>query len=144
MFLRRKKEVPKGVPVPSHLGDLWHILQDIAREEDPRFQEISVAEHYNSSAEGMKDVKRWLSIYERRLDPKKEYRFPPSAARYRGHCLVRRNWPHGLRWDAFNETTLLKAPIPQAMDEESLKRALDDYLAAAGKAPEGQEPDTVR
>jgi hypothetical protein len=132
MFLRRKKEVPKGLPVPEHLGDLWHILQDIAKEEDSRFKEVSVAEHYNSSAEGMKDVKRWLTIYERRLDPKKERAspFPPDATRYRGHVLVRRNWPQGLRWDAFNEETLVRAPLPQAMDEETLKKAIDEHLGS--------------
>lgn len=128
MFLRRKRRVPEGVPVPEHLGDLWHILQEIAREEDPRFGKTSVAEHYNSSAEGMKDVKRWLFIYERRVNPTLKYEFPPGSVSYRGHSLVRRNWPHGLRWDAFNETTLLRAPIPQAMDEESVKKALDEYL----------------
>ena len=126
--MKRKRKVPVGVPVPEHLGDLWHILQDIAREEDPRFQETSVAEHYNSSAEGMKDVKRWLFIYERRLNPALEYEFPPGSARYRGYCLVRRNWPHGLRWDALDETTLFRAPIPQAEDEESLKKALDEHI----------------
>lgn len=151
-FLRRKKasppddparEVPPGVRVPEHLGDLWSILQDIAREEDPRFATRSVAEHLNSSGEGQRDVLRWLAIYQRRLGPDHRteslhaFSFPPHHPRHRGHVLAARNWPEGLRWEAFDEATLQRAPIPQALDLESVRRALDHHLDGAASRTVG-------
>jgi len=125
---KKKKQVPEEVPVPEHLGDLWHILQDIAREEDPAFAERSVVEHFNSSGEGHRDVIRWLRIYEIRLRGNQQPFFPPHQRRHRGYVLVERNWPQGTLWDAFNEETLRRAPLPGAADEESLVQTLDAML----------------
>lgn len=130
MFSRRKKKkcVPEAVPIPKHLGDLWHILQDIAQEEDPGFRERSVVEHFNSSAEGHRDIARWLHIYEMRLHDNQKPFFPPHQRRHRGYVLVERSWPREVLWDAFNESTLRRAPLPGADDEESIVRALDAML----------------
>ncbi|MBI4606486.1 MAG: hypothetical protein HY721_31360 [Planctomycetes bacterium] len=128
MFLRRKRKPAETVPLPKHLGDLWHALQEIAREEDPRFAERSIVEHFNSCAEGARDVDRWLHIYQRRVDPSHAYSFPPHHRRHRGHVLVARNWPEGIRWDAFHETTWARVPLPRAPDAETLVRALDEML----------------
>jgi hypothetical protein len=139
--------LPEGFAPPRHLGDIWHALQAIACEEDPRFRDLSVVEHFNASGEGVKDVERWLEIYERRLDPARAFNFPAHLRRHRGYCLVPRNWPDGLRWDAFDELTLFRAPLPRAADEESLVRSLDEYLDApaeevrTGRVRDGREPD---
>jgi hypothetical protein len=130
---RRKKSGVKtagaaAVKAPEHFGDIWHALQEIAAEEDPRFKETSIVEHFNASGEGVKDVDRWLHIYRRRLDPAHAFSFPEHHPRHRGHVLILRNWPTGLRWEAFDETTWARAPLPPAPDQESLIRALDAHL----------------
>lgn len=132
MFSRRKKkkQVPEKVPIPKYPGDLWHILQDIAREEDPGFSERTVVEHFNSSAEGHRDVTRWLRIYEMRLRGEQQPFFPPHQRRHRGYVIVARTWPHGILWDAFDEKTLRRATVSGAADEQSLVRALDALLDA--------------
>jgi hypothetical protein len=89
-------------------------------------------EHYNLTAEGKKDVERWLQIHLKRLRPGHSYRMPDHLPRHRGHCLVPRLWPEGLRWMAVNEETLLRAPLPEEPDRESLRAALDRYLEAGG------------
>ena len=137
MFAWRKKEKQEagggGKPAraaraPKHVGDIWHILQEIAREEDTSFEKKSVVEHFNSGAEGMRDVERWLRIYEHRLNPGAKISFPPHLRRHRGYCLVARNWPQGLSWDAFSEETGFRAPIPRCPDEPSLIAALEEHL----------------
>jgi hypothetical protein len=130
----RRAEVPEGVPVPRHIGEVWHILQEIAREEDPRFGDMSIVEHFNSSAEGQRDVTRWLNIYERRVDPSHRFAFPPHHRRHRGFVLIPRNWPPGVRWEAFDESTWRKIPVPAATDEAGLIRAIDAFLDAGGTA----------
>ena len=139
LFRRRKappdaapsRRVPEGVAVPRHLGDIWQRLEEIAREEDPRFREVSVVDHYNSSGEGARDVLRWLEIYQRRLNPAHQFSFPAHHPRHRGYCLVERTWPQGLRWEAFDEETWFRAPLPPALDKEGLIRALDEFLDGA-------------
>ncbi len=148
MFLRRKKKapaeaeetsprraVPEGVPVPRHIGDFWHILQDIARAEDPRFAETNVVEHFNTCAEGQRDVARWLGIYQRRIDPSCMFSFPSHYRRHRGHVLIPRNWPAGVLWEAFDERTWFRAPLAGTEDEESLVRAVDAWLDGKESAP---------
>jgi hypothetical protein len=137
MFLKRqrkgpRKEVPAGVPIPRHLGEVWHILQDIAREEDPRFADVSIVEHFNASAEGYRDVVRWLNIYQRRLDPAHRFELPAHHPRHRGHVLIERSWPEGLRWEAFHEQTWLRVPLPGAATREELVRALEAHLDGRG------------
>ena len=78
---------------PRHLGDIWHAIQAIAQEEDPRFERVSVVEHANASGEGLRDVNRWLEIYRRRMNPAHRYEFPEHYRRYRGHVLASRAWP---------------------------------------------------
>jgi hypothetical protein len=140
MFPWRKKEKreadcdekpARAARVPKHLGDVWHILQEIAREEDASFEKKSIVEHFNSCAEGMRDVERWLRIYEHRRDPGVKVSFPPHIRRHRGYCLVARNWPQGLSWDAFREETGFRAPLPRCPDEQSLIAALEEYLRQA-------------
>jgi hypothetical protein len=115
-------------PPPRHPAEIWHRLQEIAEEEDPAFSKKSVVEHSQSGAEGLKDVERWLQIYQRRIDPEHRYQFPAHHPRYRGCCLMARNWPTGLSWEAFDETTLKRLPIPGQPDRESLLRAIDRLL----------------
>jgi hypothetical protein len=151
VFLKRgKKEtcvssrkVPDGVPLAGHLGELWHILQGIASEEDPRFAERSVVEHFNDSAEGQWDVTRWLNMYQRRLDPRHPFAFPARAQRHRGYVLLERNWPDGLAWDAFDATTWARVPLERARDRDSLARALDAWIdgaRAGGASRSGPSP----
>lgn len=120
---------------PKHLGDIWHSLQEIAREEDPSFEKKNIVEHFNSCAEGMRDVERWLRIYEHRRNPEAKVSFPSHHRRHRGYCLVARNWPHGIFWDAFREETGFRAPLPQCPDEQSLVAALEGYLRQASTDP---------
>jgi len=123
---------PKPPPPPRHLGDIWHAVQAIAQEEDPRFEKMSVVEHANASGEGLRDVNRWIEIYRRRMNPSHSYVFPEHYRRYRAHVLAARAWPDGIRWDAFNEETWFRAPIRSAPDEASLVKALDEHLEGKG------------
>jgi hypothetical protein len=132
---RGSEELPEGVKAPEHFGDIWHALQAIASEEDPRFKETSIVEHFNSSGEGVKDVNRWLHIYRRRLDPGHQFAFPPHYPRHRGHCLIQRNWPAGLRWEAFDDATWLRVPVAPQPDRDSLIRALDEHLDDPSRPP---------
>ncbi|MCZ6792148.1 MAG: hypothetical protein O7J95_00880 [Planctomycetota bacterium] len=123
-------EPRKDRPLPRDVGDLWPILQEIACEEDPRFTGLSVMEHVQKGGvEARKDVSRWLEIYRVRVEPGYEYRLPSHHPRYRGVCLIHRNWPTGPRWEAFDEESLRRLPVAQAMEREALERAIDDYLA---------------
>jgi hypothetical protein len=122
------RRLPEGVPIPKNVSDIWHILQKLAEEEDVAFAEKNVVEHYNTSAEALKDIQRWIHIYQRRVDPLHSFRFPAHYQRYRGYCLVPRVWPDGLSWDAFHEETWFRAPLPRQPDVESLKRALDSIV----------------
>lgn len=144
MFLRRQKrqreersskdespKLPGAERIPRHLGDVWQLLQTLAREEDPKFAEKSVVEHFNSCAEGARDVERWLHAYLRRLNPSYPYEFPAHFQRHRGHVLAARNWPEGVTWDAFDERTLLRAPLPPAANATALTAALDHHLDEA-------------
>jgi len=139
VFVKRRKEAEaaasqKGaeaacgrpaVPVARHLGEVWHVLQSIAEEEDARFKEKSIVEHFNASAEGARDVDRWLHIYQRRVDPRHEFAFPAHWRRHQGYALVPRNWPEGILWEAFDETTWFRAPFPPARTEEELIALVD-------------------
>jgi hypothetical protein len=121
------------VPLPRHVGDLWQIVQEIACEEDPSIAERSVVEHWQSGAEAMRDVERWLEIYRRRLNPEHRWRFPEHHARHRGCCLVLRNWPHGPRWEAFDEETLRKLPVGSHVTRADLEASVDAYLDAQAR-----------
>jgi hypothetical protein len=103
-------------------------IQRIAEEEDSRFRQKNVVEHFGTGAEAMKDVDRWLHIYQRRLDPAHAFHFPAHHHRYRGHALVPRPWPDGLSWEAFSEETWFRAPLPPQPSESSLRAALDGLL----------------
>ena len=124
------KELPGGVPAPRHIGELWQVLQEIAREEDRRFAEKSVAEHFQSGAEGMKDIERWLEIYHRRINPERRFRFAAHHRRYRGYCLMARSWPGGVVWEAFDDETLRRLAIPGQPDKENLARRIDEHLVS--------------
>jgi len=141
----RRKGSPPGPSPPQaagclppvstrHLGaglaDLWGALDAIAREDGLAGK--SAVEHYNQSAEGKKDVERWLQIYLRRVHPggAEAYSMPSYCQRHRGFCLVPRLWPDGLRWAAIHEATLFRAPIPEEPDRERLIAALDRHLEA--------------
>ncbi len=118
-----------GEAVPRHYGDLWAILQDIAREEDPEvFSRKSVADHAAESLEGKKDVDRWLNAYLLRLKPDHPYRFPAHHQRHRGYCLIPRQYPSGTRWQCFREETLLKLRLPDQPSKAELIAALDRWL----------------
>ena len=146
MFVRLRRLFQKKPPaketeqisLPKNVGEVWHIIQKIAEEEDRRYAEKNVVEHVNSSAEALKDIDRWLHIYRRRVDPKHVFRFPDHRRRYRGHCLVPRNWPDGLSWDAFHEETWFRAPLPGQPNEESLVHALDAFLEKEEDSGNGQ------
>ncbi len=119
---------------PKHVSDLWHVLQEIARAEDSRFENQSVSEHaQRHGAEGARDISRWLEIYRQRVDADYKFRFPEHHPRYRGFCLVRRNWPTGLRWEAFADDTLAKVPVSGQPDKDSLEAAIDEYLHGRGE-----------
>lgn len=127
----RSRAVPPGVEIPGHLGDLWGILQRIAEEEDPSFKDRSIVEHFNSCAEGQRDVARWLSIYQRRVDPTHHFELPPHWRRHRGHVLVARNWPEGVLWQAIDESSWRPARCSAARTEAELVVALDALLGPA-------------
>lgn len=122
------KASPEDVPIARHAGELWPILQEIAKEEDPRFETKAVVEHFRESAEALKDVRRWLEVYQKRINPEHDFRFPPHHPRHRGCCLMARNWPTGIRWEAFDDETLLRLPIPGQADKESLVVQVDEFL----------------
>ena len=122
------EKASRDARLPKHLGDVWHILQEIAREEDASFERRSIVEHFNSCAEGVRDVERWLRIYEHRRNPGVKVSFPPHLRRHKGYCLVVRNWPQGIFWDAFSEETGFRAPLPRCPDEPSLIAALEEHL----------------
>ncbi|MBI4586860.1 MAG: hypothetical protein HY717_22835 [Planctomycetes bacterium] len=118
-----------GAGTPRHYGDLWAILQDIAREEDLEvFSRKSVADHAAESLEGKKDVDRWLNAYLRRLKPDHPYRFPAHHQRHRGYCLIPRQYPSGTRWQCFHEKTFLKLRLPDQPSKAELIAALDRWL----------------
>ena len=124
------RPLPEGVPVPKHFGDLWAILQEIAREESPEtFASKEVALHAAETLEGKKDVDRWLHVYLKRLDPAHDFRFPSHHRRHRGYCLIPRHWPSGTLWEAFDDDTFLRAPVPPQRSREELEAAIDAFLA---------------
>lgn len=146
MFLKRKKVTEPappakacggatGAPVPGliarHIGEIWHVLQGIAAEEDPRFQEKSLVEHFNASAEGTRDVVRWINIYQRQVNPHHTFEFPAHWRRHRGHVLVARNWPEGTLWEAFDEKTWFRTAVAPQPSESALVQAVDTHLAAS-------------
>jgi hypothetical protein len=114
------------------VAQVWSAIQEIAEEEDPSYARKNVVEHLNTSAEALKDIDRWLHIYQRRVDPAHAFRFPSHHQRHRGYCLMPRNWPDGLSWEAFSEETWLRAPIPPQADLQGLVSALDALL---GESP---------
>lgn len=165
MFLRRKKKCASpeaslppppagpgqafartsasGAPLIEHLGDLWHVLQSIAAEEDARFETRTVVEHLNASAEGRRDVLRWLAIYERRIDPERDvsllsFTLPPHLPRHGGHALLARNWPEGIAWEAIEEATLRKAPLDPAREPGTLRSALDAWIDGRETSRQGR------
>ncbi len=114
---------------PRHFGELWGEIQKIAEEETPNlFSKKSAAEHAGESLEGKKDVERWLHAYMKRIQPDYDYQFPSHHPRYRGLCLIVRQWPSGTLWEAFNEETLLKAPIHPFRQRNELEEAIDEFL----------------
>ena len=125
------RPLPGGGPpaaAPRELHDIWKALQQIAEEEEPRFREKNVVEHFGAGAEGMKDVERWLHIFQRRLDPAHTFHFPAHHHRYRGHALIPRLWPDGMSWEAFHEETWFRASLPRQASEQALREALDELL----------------
>ena len=117
-----------GLPVPKHVGDVWQIVQKIAVEEDPSFADRNVIQYYHQGVEAQKDIVRWLAIYQRRCDASHEFEFASHHPRYRGHVLVPRVWPSGLRWEAFDESTWMRTPLPACREREQLEKGLDRLL----------------
>jgi hypothetical protein len=135
MLFGRKQEPPPPPPaagaLPRHMGELWGYLQEIAREESPEvFASKPVPQHAAESVEGKKDVERWLEIYRTRTIPGHRFRFPDHHPRHRGYCLMPRLWPSGTVWEAFDEATLFKAPLPGQRSLEDAAAALDAWLDA--------------
>ena len=134
-----RPELPEGVPVPGQVSDLWQIVQSIAREEDPRFEERNVVEHgQRQGIEGGKDIERWLEIYKQRVQPEYRYTFPAHHPRYRGCCLIQRNWPTGLSWEAFDEESLMRLPLPGQESRKALEKAIDHHLASKKSSAESE------
>jgi hypothetical protein len=125
----------EGNPSIRHFGDIWHALQCVAREDDPRFENVSAVQHSSASAEGLRDVERWLSILERRRDPARSIVFPPGSISYRGFRIARRTWPEGVFWEAYAERSGLKAALPRAAGEEEMKRSCDLAIDAETRMP---------
>jgi len=125
-----KKQRPTDSPdVPRHLGELWDVLQKIAREERPEvFETRTVMQHAAESVEGKKDIDRWLQVYLRRVNPDHTHRFPDHHPRHRGYCLIARNWPDGTAWEAFDEVTFLRAGVAAEQSREDLLEQLDKWL----------------
>jgi len=122
--------VPPGLRLAQDLSSLWQAIDAIAREDGLTGK--TAVEHFNLTAEGKNDVERWLNIYLKRLRPDHAYRLPAHYARHRGHCLIPRLWPDGLRWMAVNEETLLRAKIPEESDRAKLVQSLDRLLDRGG------------
>ncbi len=137
MFFRKRrheKEEPTppdelgGQKVPQHVGDVWQILQSIASEEDPSWNERNIVSYYHQGAEAQKDILRWLAIYQKRVDPDHEFAFPEHHPRHRGYCLIPRHWPTGTRWEAFCDEEWTRANVPPQQNRESLEQALDELI----------------
>jgi hypothetical protein len=125
----------RSLPDLHRLSDLWPQLQAIAREEDARFASTSVLEHFQRhGAEGARDLCRWLEILRQRTEPGYRYRFPDHHPRHRGYCLVERNWPTGITWEAYDEATLLRLDVPAQSDRAGLERAIDERLRSPEQA----------
>ena len=130
--------LPAGIALAQNLGEIWRSLDMIAREDG--LTERSAVEHYNLTAEGKKDVERWFAIYLRRAGRAAAVVLPiflRAARTHRGHWLLPRVWPDGLRWAAINQETLLCAPVGETPDRASLASALDQFLDGAIPARRG-------
>jgi hypothetical protein len=125
----------EGARLAGDIGQLWKEIEAIAREDGLTGR--SAVEHFNSSAEGKKDVERWLQIYLRRIQPGRPPGLPAHLPRHRGYCLLGRVWPEGLSWEAIDEETLFRAKLPPQPDRQSLIAALDRYLESPGGAAAG-------
>ena len=132
-WLSQQQEKPEASSLPKHFGEIWDILQNIAREEDPQtFKEKMAAQHAVETVEGKKDVDRWLQIYMKRVNPQHPFKFPDHHPRHRGHCLIPRHWPSGTLWEAFNDETFMKVPLSGQTSHDQLIAELDQWIEKEG------------
>jgi len=119
-------ETARTPPVPRHIGELWQAIQETAEKEDAAWAERNVISYYHEGAEAQKDILRWLAIYQKSIDPDHEFNFPEHYPRYRGYCLIRRHWPAGSGWEAFDDSTWKRAPIVTQPDQRGIEKAIDE------------------